>query len=469
MALILHQKLTSGTGVIRSLDGYAHEWERSIQAIGGFWQGSFTLSEERLSYAELLNFYNLYLGNRLVERTYSLVSWEGLIYEMRMVNNGQEYRRTLDPDWWHDKVKAIYSYPSSEDDEQGNLVYNPVANSFQDDGQDFSDWQTLVGDAVYSITVTNADGTIAWGFLGVDFTTANANDSIYIYTDVEMGTAGWNGEYSAKTPTTYEVRNVVLAGARQDTGWSEDTDSSDEYGVMEYILNLGGTVPEGATALRDRELQQFAFPRSRKVGGGEMGPDAMAPGVVIEVSVAGFWVTLNWIYRATSRVAAASDMINTLVGASEFVTAGRVDTNGLGVKADCDPIPQRLGDLCEIVTAQGDIEKNQWQCGVYADREFVYEASPTSATYFLRTDGKLVDLTGRPVIPQLFRPGVLIKDTWAFGATPVGGSEQDDPRIGYVEEVEYNADRDELRYRIRDQETSVTVIKNQLQSGSFDI
>ncbi len=468
MSLHLYQRPAEGDLYVMNLGALAEKWRRKILAVFGFFVGSFEIPLGNLSWFGLQDFYNNRLGCRLVERTFSLPSWVGILYEFRLVRGGQEYRRTLDPDWWHNKVKTMYSYPSSEDDEQGNLTYNPAANSFQDDAQDFSDWQTLAGDAVYSITVINVDGTVAWGFLGVDFTTANPNDSINVFTDIEMGTAGWNGEVAAKVPSTYEVRNVVLSGVRQDTGFSENTDASAAYGTMEYILSLGGTTPEGATAIRDRELTEFAWPRSRKMGGGQLGQGVRDSGTVLEVSVAGFWTTLNWTYRTTSRVAAASDMINTLVGASEFVTAGRVETNYLPVKVDCNPIPQRLGDLCEDKILEGGFNGVQWQGGVHADRKFVYEPAPTSAAFFLRSDGTLAGLNGQPIVFPLFRPGVLIKDSRApLGGQPAGGAARDDPRIGYVEEVEWRSDKDELRYRIQGQEESVAVLRAQLQAGSF--
>jgi len=469
MSLHLYQRPTEGELYVMNLSALAQKWRRKIASVGGFLDGSFEIHEfGGLSWFALQNFYNSFLGCQLVERTFSLETFRGIIYEMRLVRRGQEYRRTLSPDWWHNKTKAIYSYPSASDSEQGNLVYNPAANSFQDDGQDFSDWQTVAGDAVYSITVVNSDTTVGWGFMGVDFTTANANDSINVFTDVEMGTAGWNGEITAKTPSTYEVRNVVLSGSRQDTGWSEDTDSSDVHGTMEYIIGLGGAVPEGATAMRDRELTEFAWPRSRKMGGGQAQPRERDQETVLEVSVAGFWVTLNWLYRDTSRTAAASDMIETLVAASEFVTTRRIEDNALGVKVDCDPIPQRLGDMVEDKILEGDIDGNQWQGGVYENREFVYEASPTTAAYYLRPDGALIGLNGHLVTPQLFRPGVLLKDLGApVGGQPAGGAVRDDPRIGYIEEVEWIMDKNELRYKLLGQEESTAVLREQLQSGSF--
>jgi hypothetical protein len=469
-SLHLYQRPTDGELYVMNLTSLAKEYRRTIRHIGGFWDGSFEIHEfGGLGWFALQNFYNSMLGCRFVERTLSLETFSGLVYEMRLVRNGQEYRRTLSPDWFHNKVKALYSYPSASDTEQGNLTYNPVANSFQDDAQDFSDWETLAGDATYSITVTNADATVAWGFIGAAFTTGGADDSAYVYTDLELATVGWNGEVSGKTPSTYEIRNIALSGARQDTGWSEDTDSSDIYGVMEYIIGLGGAVPEGATAIRDRELAEFAWPRSRKMGGVRAGGATRDRGAaLVEVSIVGFWPTLNWLYRDTSRTAAASDMIETLVSASEFVTTRRIEDNALGVKVDCDPIPQRIGDMVEDTILQGDIDGDQWQGGVYEGREFVYEESPTTAAYHLRPDGALVDLSGRPVTFQMFRPGVLIKDLSApIGGQPAGGTERDDPRIGYIEEVEWIMDKNELRYKLLGQEESVTILREQLQSGSF--
>lgn len=468
-SLHVYQRPAEGDLYVMNLSSLARKWRRKIRYIIGFLDGSFEIHEfGGMNWFALQNFYNNMLGCRFVERTFGLETWSGIIYEMRLVRNGQEYRRTLSPDWFHNRTKAIYSYPSASDTEQGNLAYNPVANSFQDDAQDFSEWETLAGDATYSITVTNADATVAWGFIGAAFATGGADDSIYIYTDLELATAGWNGEVGGKTPSTYEVRNIALAGARQDTGWSEDTDSSDIYGTMEYIIALGGAVPEGAIAIRDRELAEFAWPRSRKMGGKRVVKRSSERGAVLEVSVAGFWVTLNWLYRETARTAAASDMIETLVSASEFVTTRRIEDNALGVKADCDPIPQRLGDMIEDTILQGDIDGNQWQGGVYEDREFVYEESPTAVSYYLRSDGSLVDLNNRPVMFQLFRPGVLIKDLGApIDGLPAGGAVRDDSRVGYIEEVEWRRDDDELRYKLFGQEDSVTVLREQLQSGSF--
>jgi len=468
--LLLNQRLTTGGAFTGNYTEVAQNWRRKTRARGGYWQGSFRLTEEDLTWQELVDFYNQSLGHRLQERTMGEQSWEGLLYEFRLVRDGREYRRTLDPEWFHNRVKVLYSYPDADDSHQGNLAYNPAANSFQDDGQDFSDWETAAGDAVYRISVTNDDDTVTWGFLGAAFTTANADDSVYVYTDVERTDAGWNGDDSA-TPSSYEVSHVTLAGARQDTGWGANTDSSGDYGEMEYVLSTGGATPEAATQLREVELAEFAWPRSRLMGGGSHDFEEGATGAkpaVLEVAVAGYWATLNWQYYATARIAAASDMITTLVGLSEWVTTGIIDTNNLAVKADCDPIPQRLADLLEHTILQGDDSGNIWQGGVYNSREFLYEAAPTTVQYYLRADGALVNKFRYPVIPSLVRAGFLLKDENApqGGQPPGTSSAWDDPRVAYVEEVEFIAPST-LNYKVQRFEESVATLEQQIRSGAW--
>jgi len=464
----LYQRLTysstarAGLGLTEVAQG----WKRSIGTIGGYLQGSFRLSEEDLTVAELKDFYASKLGCRLEEQTFGMVSWEGMLYEFRLVNAGREYRRTLDPKWFHNKLQVVYSYPSTEDTEQGNLAYDPGGNdAFQDDGQDFSEWETAALDAAYTIAVVNTDGTEGWGFLGAAFTTANANDSIYVYTDVECTTGGWNGETSGKTPSTYEVSGVSASPTRQTTATVENTDSSGEYGRLNYYVTLGGATPEAAESLRDQELATYGWPRSRKMGGGRS-QEKKGP-AVLEVSVAGYWTTLNWRYRTISRMATASALISFLVGKSEFVTAGRIETNDLRTKVDCDPIPKRLGDAIEDVILQGDLSGNLWQGGVYAGRRFVYEQAPTTVAYYERSDGVLVDAARVPVIPSLMPAGVLLMDEGApGGGQPAGTSSVwDDPRVAYVDEVRFAAP-DVLEYHLAGDAPGVTTLVRQIQRGS---
>jgi len=464
-SLDLYQRPIATGGHLGNYADVAREWQRSIRAIGGYFQGSFTLSEEDLTLAELDWFYDEYFGGQLKEQAFMMPTWEGLLYEFRYVKGGREYRRTLDPERWHNRVKVYYTFPDSVDTNQGALTYNPAANSFQDAAQNFDDWDVAAGDATHQVSVTNSDGTNGWGFLGTAFTTTNPSDSVYVFEDLERATAGWNGDVTGKTPSSYTISAVAGTGARQVVDCRENADASAEYGHMEYVATLGGTAPELATALQAKELVEFAWPRSWKMGGGSASVEERGP-ATLEVSCVGFWATLNWRYRETSRIATAASLLSTLVTASEFVTAGRIDTNDLRVKVDCDPAPIRLGDALEEIVLAGDRSGNIWQGGVYDSRLFYYEAAPTTVEYYELEDGSLVDLAMNPVIPALVRPGFLLRDLSApSGTQPTGTSSVwDDPTVAYVDEVTFVAP-DTLEYHLMEEEESVTALRRMIERG----
>lgn len=460
--LLLHDRPTGDEAFRQNVSPIAGLWKRSIRAVGGYFDGRFVVSDLRRS--ELIDAFQTWLGFRVVEKTYGMTSWEGIVTDMRLLLAGIEYRRTLDPEWWHNRVKCFYSYPDTEDTEQGALSYTTEGgeDTLTDAGQDFSEWETAAGDAAYRVRVTNADGTEAWGFLG-----ATVSDTeIYVYQDVELATHGWLGEYDGKTPDSYAVSDVTLAGSRQETAWVSNANSEDQYGRMEHVVKLPGATPEAAEQIRDAHLDEFAWPRSRMSGSVMMGPDEERPRDRLMVECSGFWETMNWRYRSTSRIAGASDLITTLAGQTEFVSIGRVETNDMAAKVDCEPIPQRLGDLIRIVTELGDMDGNLWQCGVYADRKLIYEQAPNAVEYHLR-DGRLYDKGGVLVSPSLLEPGFLLRnDNAPSGVQPPGTSSVwDAPQIAYVDEVVFEAP-DRLKLRLFGEEESVITLTEQVLRGA---
>jgi len=464
-SLQLYGKPT-GSGFLDSMiTGIAHRWKRNSLAIGGFWDGSFVV--ENLSSDILTDFYDRWLGYRLVERSYGQVSWEGIIWQLDLIQNGVNYRRTFDTEWWSNKVKAVYSYPTVEDTQQANLVYNPVANSFQDDGQDFSDWETnpAAPPAVYRISVTNDDDTQVNGYLGLAFTTTNANDSIYIYTDVSLTIAGWNGTVAGKTPISYVVSNILLSGVRQDTGWTTNDDSIELYGQREYILSLPGATPTAATALRDSYLDEYTWPRSRMAGGDiTIGEKRKIPNT-LEVTAKGFWHTLNWRHKEVSEVGTTSALITNIAGESEFVTAGRIDTNSDDSFVDCTANAQGMGDLIESLIAQGDASGNMWQGGVYEDRKLNYCQDPNKVEYILR-NMMLYDKGNQPAIPTLLKPGFYVRNSNApSGQQPPGASNfWDNPQVAYIDEVEFSAPN-KLKLKLSESIDSITLLAAKLAVG----
>jgi hypothetical protein len=274
--LILGDRPAEGTNDRFQLNGLYESWRRTKRAIGGYHTGRMAITQ--LGMPQLTDFYNTWIGMRITENTFGMTSWDGIIWQLDLIKNGVNYRRTLNPKYWHNRVKVYY---------------------------------------------TNVDGEAA------------------------------------------------------GTAFVENTDSSGIFGEMEYIYTIGTASVAGATALRARSLTEYTWPKSRTVGAVSVGePSPLTASDGLYVTTAGFFTTINWQYYTASTTAAANSLISTLVGLSEFVTAGRIETNTLSVSVDGSLIPERLGDLIEHVVQQGDSSDNIWKGGVYADQKFVYEQAP---------------------------------------------------------------------------------------------
>jgi len=341
-------------------------------------------------------------------------------------------------------------------------TYNVVElNIFSDAGQDFSDWQTIAGDSLYRIQVSNSDNTTSWGYLG-PVSVGNTRITVYTAAHRAFDNRGWNGDYPAgKTPVSYEVIEIASYGVRLDTGWSDNEDSVAEFGEMEYVITLPGSMATPATALRDRTLTENAWPRSRFIGTDD-GPDSLA------VTLAGFWGTTFWRYWEHSLTTTATTLITNLVTDAQFVGVGRIGVNTMQLTADAYPIPQRIGDLLMRAQEMGDAAGNIWSCGVYENRDLIYEQAPTTAEYLWRNE-QLLDSCGNPTRPELIRPGFYLRAQNILGAgqPPGSGALWDDPNVAYIDEVEWARDEGTLMLSLRNAGPSL-LLRQQIVKGVRD-
>ena len=456
MIQLLNRAAHADTPVMQGIDAIARRYQRNARARGGFYTAGFEITGADATRSELLDYFNTWIGRTVRERAQGLVAWEGMISRLSLVMDGDEYQISLEPRWWHNRVDVYYSNAAVEDTNQGTLNYLAGPARLQDTGQDFSDWETTSGNAAYRIQVANSDGTVSWGYLGAASTVTNANDTVAVYQDLGLGTAGWNGDSPGKS-STYQVMNVSLENSRANVGASDDASSQAEYGRMDYVVSLAGADATAATALRDRHLAEYAWPRARFVGRSRAEDRLVA-------SANGFWNTLFWRYRNISETGAASTVIANLVGDSEFVTAGVIESNTLEVTADGYPIPQRIGDLITRVVDQGDASGNVYRVGVYGDRALDYEQVDDDYEYMMR-DGALFGLSGAPVVPELVRPGRLVRVSRSVGVQPPGGNVWSDPGVAYIDQVEWQRDRGALMLSLAGLSSAV-VLQQQIQQGS---
>ena len=162
--------------------------------------------EWALDWISAYQFYRKHLGHRLLildqylDRPVADTLITGIAISptgVRIVANGA----------WFLHSDELYNFDAdAQDTQQGTLTYNPTGQSFQDLDQAFDDWEVASAPASYEIWVVNSDNSVTFGFLGAAFTTTNADDSIYVYEDYALTSAGWNGnDPTTKTASSYSV------------------------------------------------------------------------------------------------------------------------------------------------------------------------------------------------------------------------------------------------------------------------
>lgn len=101
------------------LTATARDYRHKSTDIGGYWDGSFTLTQEYFTPDELNEFYNTQIGARLLETTFGIPTWEGQVVEMRYTRNGQKWAITLDRRLFQNRYDVWYSDDFAARDKAG--------------------------------------------------------------------------------------------------------------------------------------------------------------------------------------------------------------------------------------------------------------------------------------------------------------------------------------------------------------
>jgi hypothetical protein len=451
-------------------------WRRSIMRRGGYWLGTADYQGNR---DEMTDMYLTGMSRRLVENTgggNGAVTWEGMAAEMTLTLDGISYKRSM-----LDMMNAAKVYYTKI---SNNLITNPSVETNPWAGENgpatlerTTDWATLGDYSMHCITnfAPNDEGMEIQNTIAIEAEVAyqcrisvnvvigtwvlKIKDQATDATIAKCKSSGTGDQIMVaeigEENTVTSVRVILIgktadlveecyadncifsyAPVKAETTWYSDAASIADYGRMEDILLEPERTNAEAIAQAQMGLAARAWPRSAPPPRMEMAE--IETDDKLTILFAGYVFSLNWLYiNTTTGEAEASTHVASLVGESEFVTAGHIQENTMLSMVDAD-YPTRIWDKIKEIINAGDESQNRWEGGVYTGRQFEYQQTPTTLRYYWR-GGRLFDTNSREVPPWEARPALTRIESMPVGPAGVSGGTTDDPRNIYLEGVEFIA------------------------------
>ncbi|CAG0933646.1 hypothetical protein TFLX_03153 [Thermoflexales bacterium] len=476
ISLKLSKALLKGNAVIGDYTGLLRPtWRRTVRRRGGFFTGTARLTQEQLTRPELDQFVRDMALAELQEMHGGLMTWQGIILSMVYTRNGVPLVHSAADN--PNAIKAIYTRTfdnllTNGGSESGAWTAFNSATVTQS-----TEWKT---GGVYSGKIEVGDTAIRGADVqaSIDITAGKAyrlmgqancpsaswrvalnrtdNDQTlgFYSTRGRHGLMPVDAQIPASNEYTGEVRlrvtseasagtiyldDLVLKEVDQpgaDTGWYSDDMAITEYGRREDILLLDTLSDEAAlgavqSQLLGRAWPQIELPRQ----GSTQKTDGMD---TIDITLAGPWATLNWLYVNSFGTLAASDHVLAIrQQCAAFVNKGAIMPNALpytieaGAQLRCGDV---LKSICDSGEASGS-DQNFWEIGVGRGRNLYYNRVSPDLTYQIK-DSQLLDVGGTPIDPWLARPGWAEWRDLPLGVRSISSRRQHDPRRLYLQQVE---------------------------------
>lgn len=403
--------------LVADLTPYALGWTRSIRAVGGFWQGSFTMAGNQRN---LQQAFDTWLGYHIEEKTGGVITWEGMVYELELSRGGVRRRRTLDLmynavktsyttiDWTDNLIEnggfetaggtaTFDSWPEGADPsnvEDETVIVQADSHSCKITGDNLSDdvggvtvpHQTAYQDVITTIGTGYRLTVYGYGDAKIGVRTIGVNPVWLVSpTDMGTGTAWGQRTYYFAGPGSGRVR-VHLYPSRQDqvgyfdsvaveqrgetvseTDWlmldalgaptseASQSHSITRYGRREEMIFLDDYPQATADAMRSTFLAENNYPWARPVSVGE------DYDTILTVHCAGYCHTANWqfVLEGDGLEHNLNDWIASIVG-SDFGLSpqhgGTVATAG-----DCQYLKTaRIVTNTLQVTQKSTIDQRAW-------------------------------------------------------------------------------------------------------------
>lgn len=468
-SLSLYETVNRGNKFVRDITHALPDWRRSIHHLEGYKEGTAAFRGTR---DEMLELFLEGMMREVRESVGGLITWQGYIGEMEITLDGLTFVRSLLP--VANRVRTIYSrlgdnLLTNGGGESGlwTAVGAPstlerVTTTFVTEGvyghhiaggdQDGAliGTATIIAEAAYEATLNVRIISGKWKF------DVYRTDTEEILAQTTVSDTGDNGlRISVSNKNEYAGTVGVEIFAVQDgseiyadgcilqrspykteTGWKENTDSQDEYGIMEEVLLRAALSDAAANAEALTEVTKRAWPRTlppetvtvREAATEEDG---------LKLLLNGYSHTLPNLYTRQFGTIAASTHVSSLIADCEFVTAGAIETNTMSYQID-DRAPLTIWQVLQDIMLTGDESGNRWVGGVYGGRIFNYQQADTALAYHYR-GGRLYNVAGGEIEPWFALPGLVQLDDAPVGPTQITGDIADDPRVVFIEEIEFIA------------------------------
>ncbi len=468
---IMYETIKRGAGSFGNINNFVgRTWKQITRRIGGYWMA--TNEWEGPKWRKLFMFLEG-LGRGILVFGGGLVIWDGFLGEMKLTWRGQEYLRS-----WGDisnRVKCIYSHIGD------NLLTNGSAESERWEGvgtpttrEQSTVWFSdgiyschLITDAVdeggliqaataiaanvyyecrctvkvvagiWTLEVYKDDGS---GVVLASSSRPDAGQSVLRCSIDDKNT--YAGNIGVRLVCKDAAGEVYGDGAvfqegpvRAETGWYEDTTSQSEYGKLEEVLLEAGMTDAAANAKAQTHLGEHAWPHTVAPSILQLENDGETK---LEMTWLGYAWSLRSPYSLITGTDAASDHVSALLAASEFVTAGIVESNAMNYQID-DRAPLKIWEILEDIARVGDANGKLWGLGVYAGRKMEYRAWDTTCLTRFR-GGTLYNLVGGEMEPWLMQPGLVYLDDMPVGPVGTTGFTIDDPHVQVMDEVEWSVE-----------------------------
>lgn len=298
------------------------------------------------------------------------------------------------------------------------------------------------------VVVYGPGGAIAWeGFV-------NQISSSMSGLDLEYGSImEMANKVKVKYQTiSWDIPDTPVAGVQSETAFAEDSDSQERYFILEDILNIGeaSETLNQPTNVRDMYLNEMAWPKTSQTVSILAGDH---PTVTLNC-IGYFNILKRSYYSKTGTVSSmdASDKIIDVVNANP----NSIVKSTTRVESNTTPVPEHEEgdstgwDVILDTLSYGTSSNYRYNVGMVEDRTLYGEEvnlSRPNIEYTIRIRSQNPVLgsypSGGTVPKSLVRPGrwLLITDTMAsYPGNQEPLFSYRDPRMVFIESVEYNAD-----------------------------